>query len=57
MIAECIYLLRCYSKNVKTDLTAEEKKQIRQIAAYLKGAQQDAEEISNEAGDVWSGPD
>ena len=38
VIAECIYLLRCYAKNVKTDLTADEKKELRQIAAYLKGA-------------------
>ena len=35
--ATCIYLLRCYAKNVKTDLTADEKKQLRQIAAHLKG--------------------
>jgi hypothetical protein len=34
-----IYLIRCYAKNVKTDLTADEKKQLRQIAAHLKGAQ------------------
>jgi hypothetical protein len=34
-----IYLLRCYAKNVKTDLTADEKKELRQIAAHLKGAQ------------------
>ena len=34
-----IYLMRCYAKNVKTDLTADEKKQLRQIAAHLKGAQ------------------
>jgi hypothetical protein len=34
-----IYLLRCYAKNVKTDLTADEKKQLRQIAANLKGLQ------------------
>jgi hypothetical protein len=33
-----IYLIRCYAKNVKTDLTADEKKQLRQIAARLKGA-------------------
>jgi len=38
VIAECIYLLRCYAKNVKADLTADEKKELRQIAAYLKGA-------------------
>lgn len=34
-----IYLMRCYAKNVKTDLTADEKKQLRQIAAHLKGEQ------------------
>jgi len=34
-----IYLLRCYTKNVKSDLTADEKKELRQIAAYLKGVQ------------------
>ena len=34
-----IYLMRCYAKNVKTNLTADEKKQLRQIAAHLKGAQ------------------
>jgi hypothetical protein len=39
VIAERIYLLRCYAKNVKTDLTAEERKELRQIAAHLKGAQ------------------
>jgi len=39
VIAARIYLLRCYAKNVKTDLTADEKKQLRQIAAHLKGAQ------------------
>jgi hypothetical protein len=39
VIAECIYLLRCYAKNVRTDLTTDEKKEIRQIAAYLKGAE------------------
>jgi hypothetical protein len=33
-----IYLLRYYAKNVKTDLTADEKKEPRQIAAHLKGA-------------------
>ena len=33
-----IYLMRCYAKNVKTNLTAAEKKQLRQIAAHLKGA-------------------
>ncbi len=39
MVAARIYLVRCYAKNVKTDLTADEKKQLRQIAAHLKGAQ------------------
>jgi hypothetical protein len=39
VVAARIYLLRCYSKNVKTDLNATEKKQLRQIAAHLKGAQ------------------
>lgn len=34
-----VYLLRCYAKNVRADLTAEEKKELRQIAADLKGAQ------------------
>lgn len=38
-IAARIYLMRCYAKNVQTDLTADEKKQLRQIAAHLKGAQ------------------
>jgi hypothetical protein len=39
VIAARIYLLRCYAKNVKTDLTAGEKKELRQIAAHLKGVQ------------------
>jgi RelE toxin of RelE / RelB toxin-antitoxin system len=34
-----IYLLRCYAKNVKTDLTADERKALRHIAAHLKGVQ------------------
>jgi len=34
-----IYLLRCYSKNVKTNLTAAERKELRQIAGHLKGVQ------------------
>jgi hypothetical protein len=38
VIAARIYLIRCYPKNVKTDLTADEKNQLRQIAAHLKGA-------------------
>ena len=39
VIAARIYLIRCYAKNVRTDLTADEKKQLRQIAASLKGEQ------------------
>jgi len=39
VIAARIYLLRCYAKNVKTDLTADEKKELRQIADHLKGMQ------------------
>ena len=39
VIAARIFLIRCYAKNLKSDLTAEEKKQLRQIAAHLKGAQ------------------
>jgi hypothetical protein len=39
VIAARVYLIRCYAKNVKTDLTADEKKQLQQIAAHLKGAQ------------------
>jgi hypothetical protein len=39
VIAARVCLIRCYAKNVKTHLTANEKKQLRQIAAYLKGAQ------------------
>ena len=39
VVAARVYLIRCYAKNVKTDLTADEKKQVRQIAANLKGAQ------------------
>lgn len=37
VFAARIYLLRCYSKNVKADLTANEKRDLRQIAAHLKG--------------------
>jgi hypothetical protein len=33
VVASRIYLLRCYSKNAKTDLTQDEKKRLRQIAA------------------------
>ena len=39
VVAARIYLVRCYAKSVKTDLTADEKKELRQIAAHLKGAQ------------------
>ena len=39
VFAARVYLVRCSAKNVKTDLTADEKKALRQIAAYLKGAQ------------------
>lgn len=38
VIAARIYLLRCYAKNVKTDLTTDEKKELRQLAAHLRGA-------------------
>ena len=34
-----VFLLCCYLKNVKTDLTADEKKELRQITANLKGTQ------------------
>jgi hypothetical protein len=34
-----IYLLRCYAKNVRAYLMADEKKELRQIAAHLKGVQ------------------
>ena len=39
VIAAHIYLLRCYAKNVRTDLTPDEKKELRQMAAHLKGVQ------------------
>jgi len=39
VVAARIYLMRCYAKNVRTDLAADEKKQLRQIAVYLKRAQ------------------
>lgn len=35
VVAARIYLLRCYAKNVRTDLTEREKKELRQIAADL----------------------
>jgi hypothetical protein len=39
VIAARVYLLRCYAKNVRTDLTVDEKRELRQIAAHLKGVQ------------------
>lgn len=39
VIAARIYLLRCYSKNVKSDLTPDEKKELRKIVTHLKGLQ------------------
>jgi hypothetical protein len=39
VIAASIYLLRCYAKNVRTDLISDEKKELRQVAVHLKGAQ------------------
>ncbi len=39
VISERIYLLRCYAKNVRTDLSEDEKKELGQIVAHLKGAQ------------------
>ena len=39
VVAARIYLLRCYAKNVRTDLTADEKKELRRIAGDLKGSQ------------------
>ena len=42
VVAESVYLLRCYSKNVQTDLRADEKKQVRELVARLarlKGVQ------------------
>jgi len=39
VIAARIYLLRCYAKSVRTDLTADEKRELRQIADRLKGVQ------------------
>jgi hypothetical protein len=38
-IAARVYLLACYAKNVKEDLTADEKKELRRIAAHLRGVQ------------------
>ena len=39
VVAARIYLLRCYAKSVRTDLTADERKELRRIAADLKGRQ------------------
>jgi len=39
LVAARVYLLRCYAKSIKTDLTAGEKRELRQIAAHLKGVQ------------------
>lgn len=39
VVAARIYLIRCYAKNVKIDLTPDEMKELRQIAARLKGVQ------------------
>jgi hypothetical protein len=39
VIAARIYLLRGYAKSIKTDLTANERKELRQLAAHLKGGQ------------------
>jgi len=39
VIAARIYLIRCYVKNVKTDLTANEKRELHKIATRLKGVQ------------------
>ena len=34
-----VYLLGCYAKNVKADLSGDEKKELRRIAAHLRGVQ------------------
>ena len=39
VIAARIYLLRCYAKSVRTDLTADEKRELQKIAVCLKGVQ------------------
>ena len=36
VVAARVYLLRCYAKSVRTDLTSDEKKELRRIAAELK---------------------
>ncbi len=39
VIAARVYLLRCYAKSVRTNLTMDEKRELRQIAAHLKEVQ------------------
>lgn len=39
VIAARVYLIRCYAKSVRTDLTVDEKTELRQTAAHLKGLQ------------------
>jgi len=39
VIAARVFLIRCYAKNAKTDLTTDEKKELGQIAATLRGGQ------------------
>jgi hypothetical protein len=39
VVAARIYLLRCYAKSVRTDLTADEERELRQIADRMKGVQ------------------
>jgi len=39
VIAARIYLIRCYAKSIKTDLTSDETKDLRQIVSNLKGTQ------------------
>jgi len=40
VLAARIFLLLCYSKNVKSDLTAIEKKELKKVIANLKGTHQ-----------------
>jgi len=44
-------------QELQPDLTGDEKKQLRQIAANLKGAQLDAEENHCEKEPFWCRPD
>ncbi len=39
VVAARIYLLRCYAKNERPNLTSDEKKELRRISGELKGAQ------------------